>query len=210
MIWLEAGMPSHLAASTCTFLVQGRNRRIFMKFFLMASLLGVSLDSTAQVYRCPDAQGKPVYSNVSCVPGQRPIPMSGTGASATGGNASSVMQLMDSASKEKDSEKRRSLHQSVRLAVAAFKAQALAEAMEKSEMTAGVPSLTQQLKDAELRDRADPQWPQFRSDSPITAGIRQQLTSAREHATRLAPNLLATNVDYARVMARAADLENSK
>lgn len=181
-----------------------------MKFFLIASLVGLSLDSSAQIYRCPDAQGRPVYSNISCAPGQRPIPMSSNGASVTGGNASSVMQLMDSASKETAPEKRRSLVQSVQISVAAYKAHALADAIAKSEQAAGVPTLTQQLKDAELRDRADPQWPQYRSDSPITAGIRQQLNSAHEQATRLTPNFLATNAEYARVMARAANFENSK
>lgn len=181
-----------------------------MKFCIIALLVGLSPDTYGQIYKCPDAQGKPVYSNVSCDPGQRPIPMSGSRSSAIGGNASTVMQLMDSASKETDPEKRRSLIQSFQMSVAAYKANALADAIAKSEQAAGVPTLTQQLKDAELKDRADPQWAQYRSDSTITAGIRQQLNSAKEQATRLAPSTLATNAEYARVMARAAHFENSK
>ena len=181
-----------------------------MKLIICALLSGASLEVSAQIYKCPDAQGKPVYSHVSCDPGQRPISMSGSGSISASGNATSAMQLMDSAAKETDSEKRRSLDHSIRMSIAAYKAQALADAIAKSEQTAGVPTLAQQLKEAELRDRADPQWNQYRSDSPITAGIRQQLNSAREQAERRSSNVLATNSEYARVMARFASFESGR
>ncbi len=161
----------------------------------------------AQVYRCPDVNGRPMYSNVSCDP-QRPIGMNPSNFSGGGAGGASVISLMDSLRAEKDPDKRRQLTQSIRLNVATYKAKATAEAIAKAEKKAGVTDLEEQLKASLEADRASPSWPQYRSDSNITISIRQQLAIARQQVGKLSENFLASDTDYARVMARFAGIEN--
>lgn len=186
------------------FLPSGR----LMKGFFYVIVLSAASMSTAQTYRCVDSNGRAFFTNLGCDNTQRPIPAGNT-SNPGRGNTSSLAALLDSVSLETNPEKRRNLSDQIHAGFASYKARAIAEAQSQAESKSGVPELERQLRDAEARDRADPQWQHFKSDSPITSGIRSQLLAAREQANRSAAGLLETNAEYARMRARYSVFEKS-
>lgn len=179
-----------------------------MKSLLYAMVLSSASLSIAQSYRCVDSNGRPFFTNLGCDGTQRAIPASNT-SNAGRASTSSLAALLDSATRETDPEKRRNLSDQIHVGFASYKARALAAAQSYAESKSGVPELERQLRDSEASDRADPQWQSFRSDSPITSGIRSQLMAAREQANRSAAGLLETNAEYARMRARYSVFEKS-
>lgn len=56
------------------------------------------------------------------------------------------------------------------------------QAKQNALISYGVPELERQLQISMQKDRADPRWAEFQTDSPVTASIRSRLIAARRAA----------------------------
>lgn len=82
-----------------------------------------------------------------------------------------------------------------------------AESERLAEQRAGIPTLAQQLAQAEAADRADPKWYPGVGDSPITARVRGQVDVARVAARQMADRFMVNNSTLASLNAQLSNVE---
>lgn len=179
-----------------------------MRTLVFMTLLIAAAAAQGQVHRCADSRGRVVFSDLPC-DRLHAIPAGAPGLSAANAGARvfqghEVLGLIERASVESDAAARRNVLRELDMAAAAYTAHAHAAAQRQAQAEAGVAIYERQLEEARRADRADPLWKAGMGDSPITAGIQEQLLKARQAADTRVPQLLASNAEYQRVQAAYA------
>lgn len=164
--------------------------------------LATPILALAQTYRCPDQDGKPFFSNISCERQNRPIGGGGS-TSRSGGNptseGSALIASLQKIANEVNPDTRSALFRQIQHRVVAYQASAAKRARDQAEVEAGVEELEKQLRDAQAADKADPQWRPGVGDSPPTAAIRSSLHRAREGADKGMERFLRLDAQYQQV-----------
>lgn len=84
--------------------------------------------------------------------------------------------------------------------LAEFRATAFQKFRTVAEKQLGLPTLREQLRKAELGDKADPLYPLFKSDSTRTAKVRAALILAEGEVQSTVENIAALDPDFNRVI----------
>jgi hypothetical protein len=129
------------------------------------------------------------------------LSLSNTQAPVVGGAmpniSNDLFSAINSLKTTNDVDVARGLLSTIRESAAQKSTEIMGEAMRFASTKLGVPALEQQLREAEVADRADPQWYPGIGDSPITAKIRAALLTTRSSVDNEAKNYLASNTSYA-------------
>jgi len=139
------------------------------------------------------ADGKVTLTNV----GVQPSSPSGSVTASMPNISNDLFASINQLKTTSDPDIARGLLGNIRESAAQKSSALMTEAMNFASSKLGVPFLETQLREAEVADRADPEWYPGIGDSPITAKIRATLLTTRSSVDNEAKNYLATNTSFA-------------
>ena len=108
---------------------------------------------------------------------------------------------MQAIQQETDLEKKQLLLVTLHGDLAAFRAKAFQKFLIIAEKRLGLPTLREQLQQAERADRASPSYPLFKVDSPLTAKVRATVILAEERVRATAEDIAAQDSGFNRTTA---------
>jgi len=105
---------------------------------------------------------------------------------------------MDLIQKEKDLDAKQKLMAELESDFSVYNTERLQRAQSLAEEKLGLANLRQQLVENEQLDKSDPKYLKYRSDSPITAQIRERLRVAEMQSYQMAEGIVKTDIDRMR------------
>jgi len=105
---------------------------------------------------------------------------------------------MDLIQKEKDLDAKQKLMAELESDFSVYNTERLQRAQSLAEEKLGLANLRQQLLENEQLDKSDPKYHLYRSDSPITAQIRERLRVAEMQSYQMAEGIVKTDIDRMR------------